>query len=190
MDDFLTVGIGFSAGGLEAVENFFASMPDKPGAAFVVVQHMPRDYKSKLKYILRKHTTLPILSIQDSINIKSNHIYVLDENQYVKIWDQHLYFVNRPEDTDLNTAIDTFFLSLATDKKEKAVGIIFSGTGSDGSMGVHAIHKAGGKVLVQEPASADFQFMPINAIQEDSPLFIGTPKELAEQIPKLTYVTS
>lgn len=181
-DNLITVGIGYSAGGLTAVEQFFEHIPDKPGLAFVVVHHMPRDYKSHLTSILPKYTTLPVISIADSIQLQPGHIYVLDENQYVKVWDSHLYFVDRPEHSEVNVAIDVLFNSMAAVKKDKAIGVIFSGTGSDGARGGHAIHEAGGKVFIQEPASAAFTTMPVNAINTDHPFSIGTPRELAEAL--------
>lgn len=185
-DSFITVGIGYSAGGLAAVESFFENIPARSGLAFVVVHHMPRGYKSHLKHILPEHTTIPLVSITDSILVQPNHIYVLDENQYVKMWDNHLYFIERPEHTEVSTVIDTLFFSMASEKKEKVVGVILSGNGSDGARGGLAIQKAGGKLLVQEPASAEFNLMPINAIGANDPFFVGTPKQLAEGLIRFT----
>ena len=185
---FFTVGIGYSAGGLPAVETFFRHLPADTGAVFVVIHHMLRSYKSQLKNILDKHTLMPVHSIQDSMDILPDHVYVLDENEYVKIWDNHLYFTRRPPDTEVNFAIDTFFLSLAREKKDKAVGIIFSGTGSDGAKGGHAIHASGGELLVQDPSSASFQFMPINAIKNDHPYSVATPGQLAGNLLELISV--
>lgn len=186
--NFFVVGIGYSAGGLSAVETFFDHLPSHSGAAYVVVHHMLRTYKSQLKSILEKYTDMPVLSIRDSIQIQPDHVYVLDENEYVKIWDNHLYFTLRPPETGINFAIDSFFLSLAAEKKEKAIGIIFSGTGSDGSSGGRAIHAEGGKVLIQHPASASFQFMPINAIKADQPYAVADPQQLAEELIHLITV--
>ncbi|WPP48860.1 chemotaxis protein CheB [Catalinimonas niigatensis] len=184
--DFFVVGIGYSAGGLDPLRTFFEHIPPDSGLAFVVVQHLHREHLSRLKEILSYVTPIPIDYIRDSIKIQPDHIYVLQGNYYVKMWDSHLYLVERPKEHVINVAINTFFESLAEEKKEKAIGIILSGGGSDGATGSHDIYLQGGKVLVQTPASADFHFMPDSAIEADMPFAIETPDKLAEILIQVT----
>lgn len=184
--DFFVVGIGYSAGGLDPLRTFFKHIPPDSGLAFVVVQHLHREHLSRLKEILSYVTPIPIEYIEDSIVIQPNHIYVLQGNYYVKIWDNQLYLLERPKEHVVNVAINTLFDSLAEQKKDKAIGVILSGGGSDGATGCHNIYLEGGKVLVQTPASADFHFMPDSAIEADMPYAVEKPEKLAEVLLQVT----
>lgn len=184
--DFFVVGIGYSAGGLDPLKTFFEHIPLNSGLAFVVVQHLHREHESKLKEILSYVTPIPVEDIKDSMCIQPDHIYVLQGNYYVKIWDSHLYLIERPKEHVINVAINTLFESLAEEKKEKAIGIILSGGGSDGAKGCHRISQEGGKVLVQTPSSADFHYMPDNAIEADSPVAVERPDKLAQTLIEMT----
>lgn len=184
--DFFVVGIGYSAGGLDPLKTFFRHIPSDSGLAFIVVQHLHREHLSRLKEILSHITPIPVEYIRDSVKIKPDHIYVLQGNYYVKMWDSHLYLVERPKEHVINVAINTFFESLAEEKKEKAIGVILSGGGSDGATGSHSIYQQGGRVLVQTPASADFHFMPDSTIKADEPFAIETPDKLANVLIQIT----
>lgn len=185
--NFFVVGIGYSAGGLAPLKRFFEHIPEKSGLSFVVVQHLHRRQSSRLREILAPSTPLEIEYIQDSIIIQPDHIYLLESSQYVKMWDSHLYLLDRREDEIVNQAIDTFFISLAKERKEKAIGIILSGGGNDGALGCQEIYKEGGKVLVQTPQSAEFHFLPSHVIEEDNPIAIEQPEALAHTLLELTH---
>lgn len=183
--NFYVVGIGFSAGGLPILEQFFEHIPADAGASFIVLPHLLRTFKSQLKELLAKHTSMPIHLITDSMKIRPDEVYILPENQYVKIWDEHLYLLARPDATNINTAIDTFFFSLASEKREKAIGIILSGSGKDGTAGAEAIYKAGGKVLVQDPGTSAYKDMPIHAIKENHPCSVAPIEQLVQDLLQL-----
>lgn len=172
MNDFYIVGIGSSAGGLEALTNLFIHMDEKPGMAFVVVPHLNRSYHSMLPFLLSKKTNLKIKHVENTDVVERNVIYVLPENQKVIIRNGVLYLKERPESEKINKAVDTFLISLAEDQRHKAIGVILSGLGSDGAEGAIHIKKHGGIVIVQEPSTAKFDSMPLSTISFDHPDFV------------------
>ncbi|MEK6482083.1 chemotaxis protein CheB [Catalinimonas sp. 4WD22] len=184
--DFVVVGIGYSAGGIPPLKRFFEQIPTKSGLSFVVVQHLHRRQSNRLKEILTPSTQLKIEYISDSMIMQPDHIYLLQSNQYVKIWDHHLYLLDRREEDIVNQAIDTFFESLALEKKEQAIGIILSGGGNDGAKGCIRIHEEGGKVMVQSPQSAEFHFLPNHVIEADNPIAVERPEDLAHTLLDIT----
>ena len=159
------VGIGASAGGLEAIIKFFEQVPEDIGMAFIVIQHLSPDHKSLMDELLRKHTSLPIEVISEERDLQPNRIYLISAQSNVLLKDGKLRPVRRNARKRLNLPIDQFFHSLAQECEENAVGIILSGTGTDGSRGISAIKKSGGIVLVQDPETAQFDGMPQSAIQ-------------------------
>ncbi|MDF9797160.1 two-component system chemotaxis response regulator CheB [Catalinimonas alkaloidigena] len=179
-DDILVVGIGYSAGGIPPLKRLFENIPLGSGLSFVVVQHLQRRQRNRLKDILEPSTNLDLTYVEDSIIIQPDHIYLLKSNQYVKIWDNHLYLQDRREEEVVNYAIDTFFTSLAEERQHKAIGVILSGGGNDGTKGCVRIYEEGGKVLVQSPQSAEFQFLPANVIDADNPVAVEKREELAK----------
>jgi chemotaxis response regulator CheB len=181
-NSFFIIGLGSSAGGQNALLEFFENLPPDPNAAFVVVTHLWRTHKTTLGDILSKATSLPISLIKNHQKIENNHIYVMPENVELQIKYGIAYTRPRKEEEIINRAIDTFFISLAEDQKEYAAGIIFSGCGSDGAKGVKRIHELNGKVFVQDPSSAAFNMMPIAAIEADHPDNIETPAALARDL--------
>jgi chemotaxis response regulator CheB len=186
--DFFVIGIGASAGGMQPLFDFFSNIPGKPGAAFVIVQHLKRDYKSQMKILLSKHTLLPIFTITEDIAVKPGCVYLMPENTKVRIKDGHLFLEIRKADEIVNYAIDEFFFSLAEEVKEKAVGIILSGMGTDGTKGATAIEQAGGIVMVQHPESSEYNGMINSAIYNDHPDYILHPKEMGKHL--LHYIQS
>ena len=177
--DLYIVGIGASAGGLDSLKSFFSCIPDNPGMSFVVLMHLPKDYESILDKILGKVTPLPVTMLDHTTAVQPDHIYVLQGRYKVLIKGNVLLVSERPKEERINKVIDTFLISLAVQQKDKAIGIILSGTGSDGSLGAVAVHHHGGLVFVQNPDSAEFNGMPLSAINADSPDEISTPKEIA-----------
>ncbi len=176
------VGIGASAGGLEAIEAFFKSMPADTGLAFVVVQHLSPDHKSLMVELLSKHTAMPVHRIEEGLRVKANNIYLIPPRTNLTLFHGRL-LLNEPENYEvLNLPIDIFFRSLATDMNERAVGIVLSGTGSDGTRGIRAIKEHGGMVMVQDEHTAKFDGMPRNAIATGLVDFILSPKEMPRQL--------
>jgi two-component system CheB/CheR fusion protein len=163
---FPIVGIGASAGGLAAFAAFFSGMPplDDPGMAFVLVQHLAPDHKSMLAELIRRYSTLPVLEVEDSMTVAINSIYIIPPNHDMALLGGTLQLLEPTAPRGQRLPIDFFFKSLAEDQRERSIGIVLSGTGSDGSLGVRAIKNAGGLVMVQTPESAEFDGMPSSAI--------------------------
>ncbi len=183
-DDLYVVGIGASAGGLEAIEKFFNNMPQDPGMAFVIIQHLSPDYKSLMDEILSKHTNLEIIQAKDNIEVEANKIYLLPPKNNLKLFHGKLYLTPHKGQRSLNLPIDIFFRSLAEDKKEKGIAVILSGTGSDGTRGIRHIKELGGMVIVQDQNTAQFDGMPRSAIIAGMVDFILAPEEMGETLVK------
>lgn len=163
--DFPIVGLGASAGGLEAFEQFFRHVPPDCGMAFVLVSHLDPDHVSILTEILQRTTVMPVVEARDQMAVAPNCVYVIPPNRDMAIFHGALQ-LNVPEQPrGQRMPIDAFLRSLADDQGENAIGIILSGTGTDGTQGLRAILGAGGVSLVQEPASARYDGMPVSAIQ-------------------------
>ncbi len=162
--DFPIVGIGASAGGLEALEIFLANMPPAPGIAFVVIQHLSPKHKSIMASILRKHTPMTVLEIEDGMQIKPGCVYLNPPDKNVATINRHLYLTEPPQRHGINLPIDSFFRSLSEDLSEKAICIILSGTATDGTLGLKAVKGEGGMAIVQDPESAKYSGMPNSAI--------------------------
>ena len=162
--DFYVVGIGASAGGLEALKDFFKNISDTTGMAFVVIQHLAPDHDSHMVGLLAKHTEMDICQAKDEMKVKPNSIYLIPPNRNLSIFNDKLFLSPRQSNKyNLNLPIDIFFESLAKAKKDKAIGVILSGTGSDGTRGIRAIKEKNGLVIVQDEKSAKFSAMPKNA---------------------------
>lgn len=164
-DTFSIVGIGASAGGLEALEQFFRHVPANSGMAFVLVQHLDPSHVSLLTEILQRATVMPVTEASDEILVEPNHVYVIPPNRDMAIFHRKLQLSVPNEPRGQRLPIDAFLQSLAEDQRENAIGIILSGTGSDGTRGLCAILGAGGVTLVQEPTTAKYNGMPSSAIQ-------------------------
>ncbi|MEM6690081.1 MAG: chemotaxis protein CheB [Planctomycetota bacterium] len=163
-EDIHVVGIGASAGGLEALELLFDKTPADTGMAFVVVQHLSPDFKSLMDELLSRHTDMEIFRVENGMRVEPNGIYLIPPKKNMVLSDGKLLLTEQDASGGLNLPIDIFFRSLAKDVGNKAIAIVLSGTGSDGSRGLQDIHEAGGLVVVQSIASAGFDGMPRNAI--------------------------
>lgn len=163
---FPVVGIGASAGGLAAFEAFFSGMPTDadPGMAFVLVQHLAPDHKSILSELIRRYTRMQVFEIEDGMAVQINCVYIIPPNHDLAFLNGTLQLLEPLEPRGQRLPIDYFFRSLAQDLHERAIGIILSGTGSDGTQGIRAIKGEGGLVLVQTPATTEFNGMPRSAI--------------------------
>jgi len=162
---FAIVGIGASAGGLEALEQFFQNVPNKCHLAFVVIQHLDPNHVGIMPELLQRITNLSVVQATDRLKIKPDYVYVIPPNKSMSILNGELYLFDPVEPRGLRLPIDIFFRALAVDQHDKSIGIILSGMGSDGTLGVKAIKENNGIVLVQEPSSAKFDGMPHSAIE-------------------------
>lgn len=162
------VGIGASAGGFAAIKTFLESMPTDSGIAFVIVQHFDAAYKSQSAELFGRHTTMPVSEALDGETVQENHVYTIPSDRDVTIETDrlrlHTIEKNRDKHPSLHLPIDRFLQSLAQDQNERAIAIIFSGTGCDGTQGIKAIEQSGGLVLAQQPESAQYDGMPRSAI--------------------------
>jgi two-component system, chemotaxis family, CheB/CheR fusion protein len=181
-EDLYIVGLGASAGGFDALIKFLKNLPEKTGAAYVIIQHLSPSYDSQIHKLLANYTKMPMVKVGGNIDPEPDHVYVIPENKILLMNQQGLYLKDRSASNVPNLVIDVFLETLADVKKEKAVGIILSGTGSDGARGVQAIKAAGGMVMVQSPQSASFDSMPNVSISSDHPDFIAPPEELAKEL--------
>ena len=161
---FYVVGIGASAGGLEALEQMFQVMPCDSGMAFVIVQHLSPDFKSLMSELLARYTDMPIHRVVDGMQVERNSLYLIPPNQEMIIADGKLLLTERDSDQPLALPIDHFFRSLAQDLGDKSIAVILSGTGSDGSRGLRDVHEVGGLVISQSLESAKFDGMPRSAV--------------------------
>lgn len=180
--DFPVVGIGASAGGLEALQEFFKAMPANSGAAFVVVQHLSPDYKSLMDELLARYTSMTIHRVTDGMMVEENHIYLIPPRMNMTIFHGRLYLSEHSANRTLNLPIDIFLRSLAKDQEKNAIAIILSGTGSDGTLGIRAIKEFGGMIMVQDDRSAKFDGMPRSSISTGMVDFILPPAQLADEL--------
>ncbi len=162
--NFPIVGIGASAGGLEAFEQFFRACPADTGMAFVLIPHLSPSHESLLTNILQLATAMPVAQVLDQTRVEPNRVYVIPPNRVMHILNRDLLLYMPELPHGLRMPIDTFLRSLAEDQAEKAIGIVLSGTASDGTLGLRAIFNAGGICMVQEPATARYDGMPQSAI--------------------------
>lgn len=161
---FPIVGIGASAGGLEALEQFLRPIPTDSSMAFVIVQHLDPTHKGIMPELLQRATGIVVEQVQDRMPVQPNHVYVIPPNKDMSILRGALHLFEPAAARGLRLPIDFFFRSLAEDQQERSVGIILSGMGCDGTLGLRAIKERGGMILAQDPASAKFDAMPRSAI--------------------------
>jgi len=179
---FPIVGIGASAGGLESLEQFFGNVPVNSGLAFVVIQHLDPNHVGIMPELLQRTTPMKVLQATDNLQVKPNHVYVIPPNRSMSVLNGHLFLFEPIELRGLRLPIDYFFRSLAADQHENSIGIILSGMGSDGSLGLKAIKEKNGIVAVQDPANAKFDGMPNSAINAVVVDILAPAKELPEKL--------
>ncbi|HWU40727.1 MAG TPA: chemotaxis protein CheB, partial [Candidatus Acidoferrum sp.] len=184
---FPIVGMGASAGGLEAFEEFFNHMPGGNRIAFILVPHLDPSHASILPELMRRYTRMEVHQAEDGMKIEPEHVYIIPPNKDLAIFHRTLQ-LTVPDRTfrGIRMPIDFFLRSLAEDQGEMAVGIILSGTGTDGSMGVRAIHAAGGMTMVQETSTAKYEGMPKSAIDTHLVDYVLPLAKMPEQL--MTYV--
>jgi two-component system CheB/CheR fusion protein len=191
VQDFPIVGIGASAGGLDAFKRLLTAIPENSGMAYVLVQHLNPSHESILPEILQRVTTIPVLEITDDIHLAPDHIYVIPSSKMLFSTDGVLRLIER-ENKVLNLSIDIFFTSLAEVHKEFAVGVVLSGTGSDGTLGLKAIKEHGGISMVQDSESAAYDSMPQSALNAGVVDFVLAPEKIPQQLLEIkgTYKTN
>ena len=183
---FLIVGIGASAGGLEAFTDLLRHLPSDTGMAFVLIQHLDPKHESMLTLLLSKATPMPIREAKDGEAVEPNHVYVIPPNTDMTISNRVLHLMPREEIRGRHMVIDHFFRSLAEDQRSKVIGIILSGTASDGTLGLKAIKAEGGITFAQDEKSAKYGGMPHSAVVAGAVDFILPPEEIAKELTRLS----
>ncbi|MEM6844085.1 MAG: chemotaxis protein CheB [Bacteroidota bacterium] len=179
--DFFIVGIGASAGGLQALQAFFSALPDQNPAAFVVIQHLSPDFESMMDELLAKYTKMNIVKVTKSVKVKPNHVYVMSPKQNLELANGSLKPVPPNVQERPNLPINLFFNSLGREWRHNSVGIVLTGTGTDGSRGINTIKEQGGIVMVQNPSSAKFDGMPNAAVHTGLADFVLDLPQLAQE---------
>jgi len=185
MAAFPIVGIGSSAGGLEALQKLLRAVPADCGIAFVVAAHLHPETKSHLREILGGETAMPVIEVRDATEVAPAHVYVIAPNRSLIIEQGVLQTFEPSEPRGHRRPVDLFLRSLATDQGECAIAVVLSGTGTNGSAGVRAIKAEGGIVLAQDPETASFDGMPRNAIATGMVDMILPPEDMADALIKL-----
>jgi two-component system CheB/CheR fusion protein len=188
MPAFPIVGIGASAGGLAAFEAFFSGMPadTDPGMAFVLVQHLAPDHKSILTDLIRRYTRMQVFEVEDGMKVQPNCAYIIPPNRDMAFLSGVLHLLEPSTPRGLRLPINFFFRSLAQDQRDRAICIVLSGTGSDGTEGVRAIKGEGGMAMAQTPDSTEYDGMPRSAIATRLVDYELPPAEMPAQL--MAYV--
>jgi two-component system CheB/CheR fusion protein len=176
------VGIGASAGGLEALELFFSTIPEDSGIAFVVVQHLDPKRKGMLTELLQRITQLKVAEVEEGVEVKANCIYVIPPNKGLSLSNGRLYLQETSKQVGQRNTIDGFFCSLAKDLGSRSVGLILSGMGRDGLLGLEAIKEMAGGVFVQDPTTAKYDSMPRSVIDAGFADVVAPPLELGKRL--------
>jgi two-component system CheB/CheR fusion protein len=181
-ENFSIIGIGASAGGLEALKAFFDNVPTECHHSFVIVQHLSPDYKSHMAELLGKNTALPVEEVKNNTSVEPGRVYLIPPKKNMSVFEGKLILTDRPSTPELNMPIDIFFRSLAKEYKEKAIAIILSGTGSDGTSGVRDIKEHNGMVMIQDPVQANFDGMPQSALNTGLVDYVLAVEDLAGEL--------
>lgn len=179
---FPVVGVGASAGGLEAFEQFFTNMPPDSGMAFVLVQHLDPTHKSILTDLVKRYTRMTVVSVEDGMTIAPNWVYIIPPDRDMALLNGRLHLMQPGAPRGQRHPIDFFFRSLSQDRRDRAICIILSGTGSDGTLGLREIKGEGGMAMVQAPESAKYDGMPRSAIATGVVDFTLPPENMPKQL--------
>jgi len=175
------IAIGASAGGLEAISAFFDYTP-LDAVSYIIIQHLSADFKSQMAGILTRHSKLEVIEAVENVTIKSNKVYLIPSSKFMIIENGRLILSDKKDQPKPHMTIDYFFSSLARERGDKAIGIILSGTGNDGSEGIRDIKKSGGIVIIQDPDTASFTGMPLAAIATDCADIVLSPQAMPQVI--------
>ncbi len=187
---FPVVGIGASAGGLQALETFLANVPEGSGMAFVIVQHQDPTRESMLVELLQRGTAMPVTQVQDTMRVRPDSVYVIPPNKDMSILHGVLHLLDPVAPRGLRLPVDYFLRALANDQREHGLAVILSGMGSDGTLGLRAVKENAGAVFVQEPVSAKFDGMPRSAIDSGLADVVAPVEELPGRIGAYVHHTS
>lgn len=180
---FPIVGIGASAGGLAAIEDFFSGMPtENPGMSFILVQHLAPDHKSILSELIKRYTRLNVMEVTDGTVVEPNCAYIIAPNCDMAFMNGSLQLLEPSAPRGMRMPIDFFFRSLANDLRERAICVVLSGSGSDGTLGLRAIKGEGGMVMAQSPETADYDGMPSSAISTGLVDYVLPPSQMPAQL--------
>ena len=181
-DNPRVVGVGASAGGLAALAAFFEHVPTDSGLAYVVVQHLDPTRETLLVSLLQRVTPMPVHEATEGLLVLPNTVYVIPPAREMTVAKGHLHLTQPQQPRGHRLPIDVLFSSLALDQGERAVGVVLSGMGSDGTLGLEALHTSGGLTLAQQPESAQFDGMPRSAIASGCVAIVALPAELPQRI--------
>ena len=184
------VGMGGSAGGVDAFDHFFRSMPADSGLAFVLVPHLDPDHKGLMPELLQRMTTMRVLQVEDGMKVHANTVYVIPPNRDMSILHGSLFLLEPGRPRGLRMPIDFFFRQLAEDQRERAIGVILSGMGTDGTLGLKAVKEKLGMAMVQHVDSAQFDSMPRSAIGTGMVDFVAAAERLPEKLLSYTHLHS
>jgi two-component system CheB/CheR fusion protein len=182
-ESFPIVGIGASAGGLEAFTDFLKNLPNKTGMAFVFIQHLAAGQESLLRDILSRSTSMAVHRVKNDMHVKRNNVYVIPPDVSMTIIDRTLML--KPQESKLHRPVDQFLISLAKEAKNRAIGVVLSGTGTDGTEGLKAIYAEGGITFAQDEDSAKYPGMPHSAVVAGVVHFSFPPQKIAEELAKI-----
>ncbi len=183
-EDFPIVGMGASAGGLEALEKFFNNMPHDSGIVFVIVMHFDPASRSFMAEILKRYTKMEVVQVEEGMNVEPNHVYIIPPNKDMAILRGVLHLLELVVRKGIRHPIDFFLRSLADDKREKAICIILSGTGTEGTLGLKDVKGEDGMVMVQDVKSAAYDGMSASAIATGLVDYILPPGKMPEELIK------
>jgi two-component system CheB/CheR fusion protein len=184
-DPVFIVGIGASAGGLEAFQQLLASLPNDSGMGFVLVQHLAPDHESVLSELLTRSTKMPVVEVREGVKVQADRVYVIPPNKDMSIVDGVLHLAPLQPNRARRMPIDLFLRSLAEDQHGRAIGVILSGTASDGTLGLHDIKALGGVTFAQDEGSAKYNAMPRNAIAAGNVDFVLPPAMIARELDRI-----
>lgn len=159
-EEFLIAGLGASAGGIQAFQEFFQHVPAKSGIAYVVILHLSPDHDSRLAQVLQTVTKMPVKQVTEKVKVEPDHVYVVPPNQHLTMQDGSILVSPNTQIEDRRAPVDIFFRTLAQEHGTRAIGVVLSGTGANGSMGLKRIKENGGAAFVQNPREAEFNEMP------------------------------
>ena len=182
---FPVVAVGASAGGLAAFTALLKALPAQSGMAFVLIQHLEPKHESALTALLSKATKMPVVEVSDGLAVEPDHVYVIPPNKGMTIREGNLLLAPRAEASRLLRPIDDFLIALAEEQGNRAIGVVLSGTGSDGTYGLKAIKAAGGVTFAQDPKTAQWTAMPMSAITAGSADFVASPKRIAAELTRI-----
>src|SRR5581483_9487967 len=178
----MLVGVGASAGGLDALRQFFERLPADSGLTFVVILHLSPEHESVLAELLQSRTKMTVTKVTEAVRVEPNHVYVIPPDRNLVMSDGYIRLTMRERDSLKHVPVDLFFRTLAEHYRQRAIAVVLSGSGTDGSLGVRNIKEAGGIAIAQDPLEAEYDGMPRSAIESGAVDFILPVREIPEKL--------